>query len=228
MACSQRDFVPVSTLSADYGVKSMVHSQPGFGKTPIAATAPLPIMLVCEPGTLSLRRSNVQAYPAFTVDRIDDFFNWLKNSNEVRNYHTCVIDSVSEMASIYLRAEEAKRIHGLQAYGNMAEKVYNHLHDLFLKKYIHTYLIAKQGLFDIGGGAMQRRPYFPGKELNVLIPHMYDLILHLEEAVAPGIVGNPIMFRTRGNSSVVARDRSGKLNEYEPCDLAAMFAKCMS
>jgi hypothetical protein len=77
-------------------------------------------------------------------------------------------------------------------------------------------------------GVNCRHPYFPGQDLNVKVPHLFDEILHLAPAVIPGIAGEQIAFRTKGQFGIMARDRSGRLSELEYPDLTSLFAKCMS
>lgn len=218
---------PAYQCSAQYGVKALAHGGPGSGKTPLVKTAPRPVMCVTEPGLLSLRDWDGPVWEAYTAKAIDEFFDWLKRSNETSNFDTIAVDSVSQMAEIYLAEAEKTNKHGLKAYGDMAEKVTEHTDTLYYLKNKHVYLIAKQQLSSEGGGIVKKRPYFPGKECNVKIPHLYDEILHIGVHNIPGS-GEYRAIQTADSLTAAARDRSGKLNEYEPCDLGALFAKCMS
>lgn len=223
---NQADLRPANDFAQQFGVKALVHGTTGTGKTPVANTAPRPVMLACEPGLLSMRGSGVPTWTAWDVKRIDEFFAWLSSSAETKNFDTVVIDSISQMSQIYLTEAEKKISHGLAAYGDMARKVYKHLSDLFFMKNKHTYLIAKQET--LAGDIPYKRPWFPGKELSQSVPFLYDVILHLDYVPFPGHPEPLRCFLTQGSSVVMARDRSGRLGKYEPPDLAAVFAKCMS
>lgn len=228
-----QSLVPARTLALKYGVKSIVHGPPGSGKTPLINTAPRPILLCVEPGMLSMRNSNVPTFCAPTPDKIEEFFAWFFQSNESRNFDTFCYDSVSEAASVYLEKETNKttqggnQAHGLKAYGNMAEGILKNLRKVFFMPEKHTYLICKQGTLDLGNGQTMLVPGFPGKELGREVPHLYDLVLHLGIKNVPG-VGQIKAFQTDATFDILARDRSGKLNLFEPCDLTAMFKKAMS
>lgn len=222
------DLRPVGQLAHNYGVKSIVYGSPGSGKSPIALTSPRPIMLITEPGTMSMKGSNVPAYEAFTTDRVEEFFTWwFSNSKEVGNFDTLIIDSISQMCDIYLQNIEAgksksgNKVHGKAAYGAMAKEIMTHARPLFFMKSKHIYLIAKESNFD---GA--KRPYFPGQQLHIDLPHMYDLILHLGIHNIPGM-GQLLSFQCRQTIDILARDRSGRLNEYEPPDFGALVRKVM-
>jgi hypothetical protein len=226
------DFRPAKDFARKYGAKSLVFGRPGSGKTPVANTAPRPIMMVCEPGMLSMRNSTIPAIDCFTPERIDEFFQWLFGSKETVNFDTVVIDSTSQMAEIYLdrelagKSKSGNKVDGKAAYGAMARKVREHLNGLFFLQQKHTYLICKQGYAEIDGVRMAV-PSFPGQDLPVFVPHLYDVIMHLGIQAIPGH-GQVKAFRCVGSYDTMARDRSGSLAEFEPCDLTAIFNKVMA
>lgn len=225
----QSDLRPAREFALRHGVKSMVHGAPGTGKTPIANTAPRPVLLCVEPGMLSMRKSQVPTFCAPTGARIDEFFEWLFGSNERKNFETVCIDSTSGMADVYLRealqgtSKGGNQVHGQAAYGQMLRNTMKHLWPLFFLEQCHTYLICQQGTTETG----KLIPGFPGRALEKEVPHLYDEILALGTFMVPG-AGMVKAFKTTGQNDVLARDRSGMLNEFEPCDLTALFNKCMS
>lgn len=216
---------PAREFASRYGVKCLAYGPPGSGKTPLINTAPRPVLCVVEPGMLSMRNSNVPAFEADTPAKFDEFFKWLTETKEAAAFDTIGIDSISQLAEIILREEEKKNSHGLKAYGNMAERVYDYLHKLYYLPNKHIYLIGKQETYTTDSGSM-RRPYFPGKELNVKVPHLFDEILHIAVANIPG-AGQHKCIRTAATFDIMARDRSGNLAEFEPLDLTALFNKAM-
>lgn len=226
------EFRTARDFALKYGAKTLVYGKPGVGKTPIVNTAPRPILMVCEPGMLSLRNSNVPAVDCFTPERIDEFFAWLFGSREAANFDTVAIDSITQMAEIYLdrelggKSKGGNKVDGRAAYGNMSRAVMAHLNGLFFLQQKHTYLICKQTIVEVDGFSM-RAPYFPGKELPIKVPHLYDIIMHLDNQNIPG-VGVHKAFRCVSSYDTVARDRSGNLAEFEPPDLSAIFAKVMA
>lgn len=223
-----RDLKPLSQLAGRFGVKACVYGPPGTGKTPIAATAPRPLVLACEPGLLSVKHiTNVPGWSAYTPEAIDEFFTWFDKSSEAKNFDTLCIDSASQMAELFLTRELAKCKDGRMAYGNMARRMMEILNSLYYRPETHTYIICKEMLIEVEG-VTGRRPYFPGKELNTQVPHMYDEFWHLALTQVPGQPMPVTAFRTRSTFGVFARDRSGKLDELEPPNLTTLFNKCMS
>jgi hypothetical protein len=217
---------PASDFALRYGAKTVVYGAPGTGKTPILNTAPRPVLLCIEPGMLSMRQSHVPTWAGFTPKHIDEFFDWILKSNEAQNFDTICVDSVSQMAEVILEEELGRNKDGRKAYGEMSRRIMRHMNGIFFAQRKHTYLICKQASVEDGSSRMFR-PYFPGQDLNVKIPHLFDVTMHLAIHNIPG-AGQHKAFRTAASIDAVARDRSGKLNEFEPCDLTALFNKIMS
>lgn len=215
------------SFARQYGVKMLGYGPAGSGKTPLINTAPNPVMMFCESGMLSMRGSNIPAWKAQTVAEIDEFFDWVFRSNETKQFDTIAIDSVSEMSEIILKAEQKSNRDGRRAYGQMASKMLDHLTGLYHLKNKHVYLIAKQAIAE-EEGVPTKRPYFVGQELNIRVPHLYDLVAYIAKATITGVPTPQLAIRTASTFGVNARDRSGKLDELEPPDLTRLFAKAMS
>lgn len=230
---------PASQLAKRYGVKSIIYGAPGSGKTPLVNTAPRPVLLVTEPGMLSMRTSTIPAFEAYTAALITEFFEWFMKSREASNFDTLAIDSISNIAEIILAEELGKVKHGMKAYGNMSGRTMKIANDLYYMPQKHIVMIAKQGTYENGRQTilqdgnvtyepvMQKRPFFPGKDLNVKMPHLFDNVLHLSEVSIPGQPKPVRALRTKEIPEVFARDRLGNLGEVEPPDLSALFNKAM-
>lgn len=223
---------PASAYAVNLGVKAIVYGPAGSGKTPLINTAPRPVLLACEPGLLSMRGSTVPTFIGATAKSIDEFFDWLFSSNETKNFDTVAIDSLSQLCEIFLEEEltgkskGGNKAHGLQAYGNMATAVLKHIERLYFLQQKHTYLIAK--IESVTGGVNNYvRPYYPGRQLPVAMPHKYDQILHLDIHNVPG-VGQVRSFQAQSTIDVMARDRTGRLNMFEEPDFGKLVAKAMS
>lgn len=218
-----------------FGVKMVTYGPPGSGKTPLIKTAPRPVLLVTEPGMLTMRDSNVPAYMANTSARLEEFFEWAGKSTEMRNFDTVGIDSGSQLAEIVLGEKFAQYKDGRKAYGEMSKQCSDWFDDLFYMQEKHIYIIAKQTFEEtvstgFANGIPQittkrkAAPFFPGKDLPMKISHRYDLICQ-----ANGASGNiKPHFRCLDSDSITARDRSGKLDDYEPLHLGELFKKAMS
>ncbi len=219
---------PASELAKVFGVKVLAYGGPGAGKTPLIMSAPRPVLCVVEPGMLSMRTAtNIPAWEAYTPEKIEEFFTWFFQSKEAANFDTLGLDSVSQMAEIFLTQELKRNKDGRKAYGEMSRRMMDLINGLYFMKNKHIYLIAKQATVD-QGGVSYKRPYFPGQDLNVKVPHLFDEVLHVGNYLIPGVSTQPIQaIRTKELHDTMARDRSGFLSEYEPPDLNAIFNKVM-
>ena len=225
-----KDLRPASQLAQKFGVKCVAYGGPGAGKTPLFKTAPRPVLCVVEPGMLSMRdATNLPAWEAYTPERIEEFFDWVFRSPEARNFDTVGFDSISQVAEIILTQELKRNKDGRKAYGEMSRRVMDWVNGLYFLPNKHIFLIAKQSVVD-ESGVMRKKPYFPGQDLNVKVPHLFDEILHVGQYQIPGVnMNKPVQaIRSAETFDVMARDRSGKLAELEPPDLAALFNKVMS
>lgn len=230
-----RDLKAAGEHAKAFGVKAIVYGPAGTGKTPILNTAPRPVLLATEAGLLSMRGSTIPTYEAYTSQRIDEFFKWFFNSTETKNFDTLGIDSGSQMADVYLNAalkgtsKSGNKKHGMAAYGEMATDTMEHLRTLFYTREKHVYLICKEEIADVDYQSL-RRPYFPGKVLPIDVPHLYDFILRLAKynAIPGAPPGENLAFQCVGNMNVLARNRTGNLNEYEPPHFGALIDKAMN
>lgn len=217
---------PASEIAKVYGVKGVIYGGPGTGKTPIMLTAPNAVGIVSEPGMLSIRHSNMPIWTAETYIRIKEFFDWVSKSNEPRQYfQTICVDSGSQMAEIILKEEQAANKDGRRAYMMMSQKVMAIFDTLYYLQGMNVFIICKEGNFE-DNGMTKFRPFFPGQDLYVKTPHLYDEIFRIEDANIGGQMRKA--FRTKNAYNCIARDRIGKLNEVEPTDLAHIISKSLS
>lgn len=226
---------PAHEFAINFGVKAAIYGPAGSGKTPICGnTAPRPLLLVSEPGMLTMKKSTTPTYPAFTPLKLEEFFQWFFNSAETKNFDTLIWDSTSQSAEQLVDHElggtskGGNQKHGQQAYGAMSRKMMEYLNKLYFMQQKHIVLITKHVIVD-QMGSQYCRPYFPGRELNVRVPHLFDLVMRLGDYNIPGVVPSPTKaFRCRESFEMMARDRSGNLNEYEPPNLEHIFKKCLA
>lgn len=220
---------PANTFAQQFGVKALIYGPPGGGKTPLISSAPAPLLMVIEPGMLSMRSSVIPAFalqndmrdPVAAGDELDGYYDWYCKSQNAQQYHTWAFDSISQIAEVYLARAHIKLKDGRAAYGKMADDVLKWINLLYYTRQKHVVLLAKQGIEN-----NKARPYFPGKELNTVIPHLFDEVLQLALHVVPGR-GEVKALRTSDAFDASARDRSGRLDAFEYPDLSQVFTKIM-
>jgi len=231
-----KDIVPVNTLAMKYGVKAVIYGPPGSGKTPLVETAPRPLMLVCEPGMMSLRKSKVPAYLANTHGRIEGFFKWFFGSTEANQFDTLFIDSGSQLAEIVLSDVFGSFKDGRKVYGEMSRICMEWFDPLFYMPNKHIIILAKEVSeeYTVTGNVNGiptlttykfKKPFFPGQDLPMKIAHRYDMIWRANREVIQG--AKQTVIYCQPTDAFIARDRSGQLADKEPGNLSYLFQKAM-
>lgn len=224
-----KDLKPLGSFAVRNGAKILAYGPPGGGKTPSMPTAPNPVCLLIEKGAMSVR--NVQNVPAWQADsgkQIDEFFDWIARAPEAKQFDTLCVDSLSAMAEMYLNAAKKVHSHGLKQYGQMSEDVRKCIDIMYYTWPKNVYAICQMDLLTLEGGSTSKRPGFPGKDLAQYVPHLFDVILYADEMQVPGQPKPVNAFRCKKTFGVEARDRSGKLAEFEPQNLTHVIQKLLT
>ena len=209
-----------------HGIKACVYGKAGMGKTFLATTCEAPMVIMTEPGLLSLRRYNIPFIEARTVSDLHKVADWMAGSREARKFNTFFLDSLSETVEIVLAAER------LRVGMKEPRKAYNELliisldlirrfRDLVGPNVIFT---AKQEYSQDDTGAIMYRPKFPGQQLGIDAPYFFDELwqLHLHTH-ANGVTERA--FRCHPTNQFEAKDRSGSLDPVEQANLTYIFNK---
>src|SRR5690606_12675083 len=111
-------------------------------------------------------------------------------------------------------SKSGKKRDGRDAYGEMGATMMEYLNKLYFVPRKHVMIICKQEIIE-QAGVSYRRPYFPGKMLPVRVPHLFDLILYLDNHAVPGVVPSPTKaFRCRESYDTMARTRFDNIAEF--------------
>ena len=212
---------------ASVGVKIIVYSPAGHGKTTLCATCPNPIILSSESGLLALARYNLPYAEIRTLGDLRDAFTWARSSHEARQFQTICLDSVSDIAEVVLAASKAGNKDGRKAYGEMIDdmtKIVKEFRDL---QGYHVYMSAKaERVKDENTGALVYGPMMPGNKLGQAMPYFPDELFYL------GIEGTGVnsyrYLRTQPDFIYSAKDRSGLLNAIEEPHLGKIIEKIKS
>lgn len=79
-------------------LKVMLYSEPGVGKTTLAATAPNPLIIDVERGTRVLQNKDVDVLEYVSIEQVEKVIDYaVKGDPAFAKYDTFVFDSLSEM-----------------------------------------------------------------------------------------------------------------------------------
>jgi hypothetical protein len=214
-----------TSLIANNGVKVMVYGLAGSGKTRLLATAPGVLILSAEQGLLSLKQFRLPYIMVKTIKDLEWVYNQIMTNPQWAWVKTVALDSVSEIAETALQALLAAETNGQRAYGDMAQDVLSIMRKFRDMPGKNIVFIAKQGrVKDELTGGFLNGPLMPGRVLDQHMPYMFDEVFQL--CTFNDGEGKPYgAIRTRRDNANEAKDRSGRLDNWERPDLTAIFNK---
>jgi hypothetical protein len=141
-----------------------------------------------------------------------------------------VVDSVSNIADRELRALQETRPDPRQAYGEVMLRIPGMLWALVDVAHINVMFIFQEDCEERNEGTtrnpdmvLRYSPLVPSKSLKQAMPFVFDAVLRLE------VMGDKSRrFRTAKTRTIMAKDRSGTLDEFEDADgggIGAIVAK---
>ena len=220
----------VGAVAQDSGIKAMIHGPSGSGKTYSIATIPNQdrvLILSAEAGLLSLKDvvPNTDVAVISTVEELREVYDYVEEGEGRDKYDTVVLDSLTEIAQQVLSAEMGKTKDGRKAYGemnNIVIKLVKAFRDLRGKNVI---LICQQAKVSDSDGRIFYGPMMPGKTLTEQLPYTMDLVGCLRtRRDENGEVERTIQFAEL-DEYYLAKNRGGKLDDYEDVNWTAIFGK---
>jgi phage nucleotide-binding protein len=212
-----------SDLSAN-GVKVLVYGQAGAGKTSLIATLPNPIILSAEGGLLSIQDANLPFIEITSMAELKEAYEWVAGSDEAKQFESVALDSISEIAEVVLGYEQKIAKDPRQAYGEMQLQmadIIRAFRDLVGR---NVYMSAKLEKTQDEMGRVLYAPSMPGNQTGQSLPYFFDEVLALRvEKDAEGVAQRALMCDSDG--LWLAKDRSGKLEQWEAPDLSAIIKK---
>ena len=215
--------VPIAQAVAKTTVKILVYGFAGAGKTTLLGSLPgKGLILSAEAGLLSLRRlasvfhegTRVITVPAGAAgaELLAEVLAHLKaNPTE---FAWVALDSLSEIAEVVLSSEKSKTKDPRQAYGALQDTMGKLLRDYRDLADIDVYFSAKcERVKDDSTGKVSLQVSMPGAKLGQALPYVFDEVLFLKK-----LDDGTRVLQTDGDAQVIAKDRSGALNQLEQVD----------
>lgn len=209
------------------GIKGLVYGPSGAGKTVLCGTAPAPVVISAERGLRSLAQilPTTACIEVQTYNEMYDAYLWATSSREAQAFATLCLDSATEIAEVVLTDLKRQTKDPRKAYGELQDTVlsmFRYFRDIPGKNVVFT---AKQDMQKDGlTGAQSFRPMMPGQALPLQLPYFFDEVFQLHAGKnADGQEFRAL--RTRRDVQYEAKDRSGRLAEWEPADLTYVFNK---
>jgi hypothetical protein len=210
------------TTPGNMNINCLIYGQAGSGKTTLAGTVESPLILSAEAGLLSIAGMDLAYAEIGSITDMRDAYAWLKSSQEASEYKTIFVDSISEIGEVVLASEKKLSKDPRQAYGNMAEVVTD-LMRAFRDLPYDVVMISKLEKVQDEMGRMLYSPSMPGNKVGQGLPYLFDEVLALR--VEKNDEGTYRVLQTASDGCWLAKDRSGKLEQWEAPDLGAVIDK---
>lgn len=204
------------------GIKALVYGHAGAGKTTLIRTLPKPIILSAEGGLLSIADADIPFIEIKSIDELREAYQYIVDHGG--EYQSVTLDSISEIAEVVLNAEKKATKDPRQAYGAMQEQMTDIIRAFRDLPGKHVLFTAKCEKAQDEHGRMLYAPSMPGNKLGQGLPYFFDLVFALrKETDAEGNTVRALM--TDSDGLWQAKDRSGKLAQWEAPDLGAIINK---
>lgn len=205
------------------GIKALVYGMAGAGKTTLSASMPAPIIISAEGGLLSIKDAGLPYIEVSSMDSLMEAFEYVSGADG-NCFQSVVLDSISEIGEVVLSHEKSINKDGRAAYGEMATQMTNIIRafrDLPGKNVLMT---AKAEKSQDETGRILYSPSMPGNKVGQALPYFFDLVIALRvERDADGVTQRALLCQPDGLWS--AKDRSGKLDQWEAPDMGEIIAK---
>jgi len=206
------------------GVKLLCYGMAGSGKTSLIPTLPNPVVLSAEGGLLSIAGANLPFIEVSDYKTLMEAYDWLTSSEEAAQFESVAIDSISEIAEVVLNHEKKIAKDPRQAYGAMQEQMADIIRAFRDISGKHVYMTAKCEKTADETGKILYSPSMPGNKTGQALPYFFDEVLALRvEKDSEGVSQRALMCDSDG--LWLAKDRSGRLAQWEAPDLGAIIAK---
>lgn len=206
------------------GVKVLVYGNAGAGKTSLVPTLPNPIILSAEGGLLSIADADLPYIEIASMSDLMDAYKWVTQSEEAKGFESVAIDSISEIAEVVLNYEKKTAKDPRQAYGAMQEQMTNLIRSFRDIDGKHVYFSAKLDKSSDEMGRVMYAPSMPGNKTGQQLPYFFDEVLALR--VEKDKDGNHYRVLMCDSDGLwVAKDRSGKLDQWEEPNLGSVIKK---
>jgi len=222
----------ISDMAGQNGIKAIIHGPSGSGKTYSIATLPnhdKVLVLSAEAGLLSIKETaaDIDGVVINNMDELREAYVFLSGP-EGEKYETVVLDSLSEIAQQVLSAEMERHKDGRKAYGELNEIMTNLVKSFRDLPGKNVLLICQQEKLQDEDGKIFYGPSMPGKKLAQHLPYLTDLVACVRvRKDDDGYIKRAFQF-TALDEEHLAKDRSGKLDDFEAPDWTAIFSKILN
>jgi len=208
------------------GLKVLVYGGAGVGKTRLCSTASDALIISAESGLLSLAEFDIPVVEIYSIEDLEVAYQYVTESEEGKAFSWICLDSITEIAEQCLANEKEKSKDPRKAYGELSDRMTEILKAFRDLPGRNVYMSCKAlTVKDEDLKMMVHSPMMPGQKLGQALPYLFDEVfaLRAEKNLESGDLER--MLQTAACQNWQAKDRSGRLDEFEEPNLDAILAK---
>jgi hypothetical protein len=205
----------------------LVYGMAGSGKTPLAATAPNPIVISSEPGLKSLKHNRLPYIQAATYDQALDALKWCQSSREAQKHDTFYFDSISALSENICNSEKAKWKGDARKWSPETMSKTMEIVKGFLSIQNKHVVMTSKAIEHVEQltGAARAECFAAVPKLGPALPYDFDDVLFISRHVDATTGKTYSALRCSTNDYCVARNRSGMLDLWEPANITHIINK---
>lgn len=229
--------------SSNDRIKGVIYGDPGAGKTTLASTfqdLEKVLFVSVEAGTAAIADKDIAMIdctvndkgevltPKARIERLKELYKYLLTKEAKEKYDIIYIDSLSEIADCVVESLQSNPDYSdpSKAYKMWGQYTKEMKHFIKLFRDLPSYHVFFTALMEFDkdeSGNFKKSLSFPGK-ISHKAPQFFDEVFLLE--VKKDKEGKEHrMLLTEATTIATAKDRSGALEKYEPCDLQIIIEK---
>jgi hypothetical protein len=207
-------------------VSALIYGLAGSGKTPLAATLKDVLVVSTEPGLASLVDARVPYVWAPDLKEILAVLPWLVGSAECKKYKNIFMDSISALSEDTLADNRKKYKNDARKFSPETVAEINGVVVDFLNiPGKNIFITSKAEVTEGVGGLKNIVPFAALPKLGPSLPYHFDNVLYLKRGKEANGVESAWLQCRENTDGVLARNRRGRLAEWEPADLTHIIAK---
>ena len=212
--------------------KIIVFGDPDCGKTRLIPTAPNPLIISAESGLISIRGTGLKVWEIENFKEIqNEVLPYLKTQTEFETICFDTLTDICEKALVHHSKGESKdgnKKHGQAVYGEALTDLVDVLTQI-RNLPSNVYMICRNQFRQYGqkGSGERWGPQSIGQQLPQSLPFFFSGCFFMQNFLneETNQMQPYLLTKNVNNPQYMVRDRTGKLEEWEPANLQYIFNK---
>lgn len=212
----------------------LVYGESGAGKTSLAKTLnPEETLIIsCEAGLLSLAGTDIATIEVKNFIEFQEIYEMLESDDIQHKFKTIFLDSLTEIGErciemLKSKSEYQEKSKTIAMYGEYSDKMRGFIKAFRDLSHYNVIFTAQSKIDKDDVGRRYVAINIVGGKTQAQIPYFFDEVFYLHVGKDPEDEHVVRRIQTGDDGNINAKDRSGKLELYEPADLNHIIGKIL-